>query len=138
MTTQFPEKTYISAHKNNRLFKNLFSIIGLSITQAAMYLAVVIFKLQMPYYLVLIFALTLLFSIYIGSISRALFYAIASSVIGLFISLLVVLIPPMILQDNFLVDFTFTLYLGLEVKLLIFNLVMCLISSLLGGIIGEK
>ena len=113
-------------------------MVGLSLSQAASYLAVVIFKLQLPYYMLIIFVFTFLFSVYLENLSKALFYTIASTIIGMIISLIVVLIPPIIFHDTFLIDFTITLYSSLEAKLFLFNIVICLISSIIGGMIGEK
>lgn len=130
------EKHFNRPKKN--IFLNITVIIGLSTSQAASYLAVVIFKLQLFYYMLIVFAFTFLFSIYLENLSKALFYAIASTITGLIISLIVVIIPPLIFQDTFLIDLTVNLYLGLEVKLLLFNIVICLISSIIGGMISEK
>jgi len=120
---------------NPQILKDIPGILGISLNQAAAYLAVVIFHLQIPHYLVIVFVLTLIFSLSAKNLLRAILYSIAAIIIGALITLGILLTPSIACGLD--VDYTITVYSYYAAKLLILNLVVAVPSAILGGLATE-
>jgi hypothetical protein len=130
------EKTSaIRKPKNTQISRNILWMLGISLNQAAAYLAVLLFHLQIPYYLVIVFIFTLIFSLSVKSLSRAVLYTIASTIIGAAITLGILLTPSIAVELN--VDYIETVYFYYAAKLLVLNLAASLPSAIIGGIASE-
>lgn len=127
-----------SKRKQSQVLKNTAWVLGFSFNQAVLYFAVFTFDLQIQYYLAATFILTFIFSVSLENLSRALLYSITSMVIGAFIALVILLIPPITLGPYSMVDFTISIYSAQIAKISIFNLPISTISAIIGGLISEK
>jgi hypothetical protein len=125
----------IRESKNAQILRGILGITGISLNQAAAFLASMTFHLQIPYYLVIVFVFTLIFSFSTKNLSRAIIYTIASMVIGALITLGILLIPAIACELD--VDYTITVYSYYAAKLLIFNLVVAIPSAIIGGLASE-
>jgi len=120
-----------------KILKGALWILGISLNQAAAYLAILLFHLQLPYYLAIVFVFTMIFSLSIKNVSRALFYTIASVIIGALITLGIILIPPIYFGSYLMIDYTIGIYSVYISKLLILNIIICTASALIGGLASE-
>lgn len=118
-----------------RQSRDILWLLGISLNQAATYIAVLLFHLQIPYYLVMVFVLTLIFSLSIKNISKAILYTIASTIIGAVITLGILLAPSLVVEFD--VDYIMEVYFYYEAKLLILSLVVSIPSAIIGGLTGE-
>jgi hypothetical protein len=121
--------------KNAQILRNSLRFLGICLNQAAAYFGVIIFHLEIPYYLVIVFVFTLIFSLSTRNLSRAILYTIASMIIGALITLGILLTPSIAFELD--VDYTMTVFSSYAAKLLVFNLVVSIPSAIIGGIISE-
>jgi hypothetical protein len=121
--------------KNTHILRDLSGILGISLNQAAAYLAVVVFHLQILYYMVIVFVFTLIFSLAIRSLSRAIIGTITSMIIGAVITLGILLTPSIAFKLN--MDTTITVFSSYAARLIVLNLVVSILSAIIGGIISE-
>lgn len=112
-------------------------LVGFSLNQAAAYLAFSLWKLDLSYYLLLVFVLTFVFSIYIKNLSIAIAFTVLSIIIGALITVGILLIPPLAYQSGLMIEFTLTLYPMLITKLVLLNMAISIFSSILGGLLSE-
>jgi hypothetical protein len=111
-------------------------IVGLSLNQAAAYVAYFIWKVDFSYYLVMVIFFTLVSSLYIRNLSKGLIYSLASIVIGAVIGLGIVLIPPYVHMSYGMIDATISSYAFSISKALVFNLMIDPFSSILGALLS--
>jgi len=130
------EKTSaIQKSTTTQITEKILWILGISLNQAAAYLAVMIFRLQIPHYLVIVFVFTLVFSLSTKNMSRAIVYTIVSTVIGALIAMGILLTPSFACELN--IDYTVTIFLFYAAKLMILNLVVGIPSAIVGGLVSE-
>jgi hypothetical protein len=110
-------------------------MLGISLNQAAAYLAVLLFHLQIMYYLVIVFVFTLIFSLSAKNLSKAVIYAIASTIIGAAITLGILLTPSIAVEFD--VNYIMDVYFYYVAKLLILSLTVGVPSAIIGGIVSE-
>lgn len=118
-------------------FRRATELLGFSLNQAAAYLAFSLWNLDLSYYLLVVFVLTFLFSIYIKNLSIGIAFTILSMIIGALITIGILLIPPLVHRSEFMIQFTLSAYPPLIAKLAVFNVVTSTISSILGGLLSE-
>jgi len=130
------EKTSAARQRKNiQILWNLLGILGISLNQAAAFAAVIIFGLQIPYYLAIVFVFTLIFSLSAKNMSRAILYTIISIIIGALITLGIFLTPSIAFEFD--VDTAITLFSSYAARLMILNLVVSTPSAIIGGLISE-
>jgi len=117
--------------------KKAIAPLGLFLNQATAYLAAFLWKLELPYYLVLIIIFTLIFSMYIKDISKSLAYTLTSVVIGGLIGLIILITPPVLYGSYETIDLILTLYTLTISKLAILNLVISMFCSLAGSFLTK-
>jgi len=127
-----PSKETLSL--NWKLFlKDLVLMLGLSLNLAATYLAFFIWKLNLFYCVVINLVFILIFSIYVKSLTKSIVSSVASIIIGGIIGLGIVLIPSIVHETSYeVIDLTISVYVTFISKLVIFNLVTCMFSSIFG------
>lgn len=118
-------------------FRRAIELLGFSINQAAAYLAFFLWNLDLSYYLLVVFVLTFVFSIYVKNMLVGIAFTILSMIIGALITIGILLIPPLVHRSEFMIQFTLTAYPPLIAKLAVFNVVISTLSSILGGLLSE-
>lgn len=118
------------------ILKETAIILGLSLNQAAAYAAFFIWKVDLPYYLVMIIFFTLVSSLYIRNLGKGLIYSLVSIVTGAVIGLGIVLIPPYVHMLYGEIDATISSYTFYISKALVFNLIIGPFCSILGGLLS--
>lgn len=121
-----------------RFLIEILVICGLSLNHAAVNLASFLWKVELSYYLVAISLFTLIFSIYIRNLEKCVFYVLISIVTGLIISAGILLMPPVIYGSDYMISgFSIVSYVAFISRYLIFNIVACLSTAILGGLLSE-
>jgi hypothetical protein len=130
------EKTRANPESTDaQIVKRVLWILGISLNQAAAYLAVAVFHMQVPQYLVVVFVFTLIFSLSTRDLPRAILYTLASVIFGALITLGILLTPAIAFELD--IDYTMTVFFYLAAKLLILNLVAGIPSAIIGGLASE-
>lgn len=129
-------KKEITFANTKLVLKGVIIALSLSINQAAAYLAVFLWKLEFPYYLIIVFVLTLISSSYIKNLTKSIAFTVISVFVGVIIGLGILLIPPAIFGSNVMIEYTITFYLLFTSKLAIFNSVISVFSSILGSLLS--
>ncbi len=128
------KKTIFADSKS--ILKSTIIMLGLSLNQATAFLAAFLWKVELPYYLVLAFIFALVSSIYIKNITKSVFFIIGSVFIGAIIALGIVLIPPVVFGSNEMIEFTFIVYSTFTAKLGVFGLIVSIFSSIFGSLVS--
>lgn len=118
-------------------FRRATELLGLSLNQAAAYLAVSLWNLDLSYYLLVVLVLTFVFSIYIKNLSIGIAFTVLSMIIGALITMGILLIPPLVYRSEFMIEFALIAYSMLIGKLVVFNMVISIFASILGGLLSE-
>jgi len=118
-------------------FRRATELLGLSLNQAAAYLAVSLWNLDLSYYLLVVLVLTFVFSIYIKNLSIGIAFTVLSMIIGALITMGILLIPPLVYRSEFMIEFALTAYPTFIAKLVVFNMVISIFASILGGLLSE-
>lgn len=118
-------------------FRRATELLGFSLNQAAAYLAFSLWNLDLSYYLLVVFVSTFVFSIYIKNLSIGIAFTVLSMIIGALITMGILLIPPLAYRSEFMIEFTLTAYPTVIAKLVVFNMVISIFSSILGGLLSE-
>jgi len=121
-----------------RFLIEILVIVGLSLNHAAVNLASFLWKIEISYYLVVVSLFTLIFSIYIRNLEKCVFYVLISIITGLIISAGILLMPPAIYGSDYMISgFSIVSYVTFISRYLIFNIVTCLSTAILGGLLSE-
>lgn len=128
------KKTIFADSKS--ILKSTIIMLGLSLNQATAFLAAFLWKVELPYYLVLAFIFALVSSIYIKNITKSVFFIIGSVFIGAIIALGIVLIPPVVFGSSEMIEFTFIVYSTFTAKLGVFGLIVSIFSSIFGSLVS--
>ena len=118
-------------------FRRATELLGFCINQAATYLAFTLWNFDLSYYLLVVFVLTFVFCIHIKNLSIGIAFTVLSIIIGAFITIGILLIPPLVYQSELMIEFILAAYPTVIGKLVLFNLVISIFSSILGGLVSE-
>ena len=134
-----PTKEKLSLNTKSFL-KDLVVTLGLSLNLAATYLALFIWKLNFLYCAVINLVFALIFSIYIKNLTKSIVSSVISIITGGIIGLGIVLMPSLLHGNSYeIIDLTIKVYVIFISKLAVFNLVLCVFSSIFGFLLaGDK
>lgn len=113
--------------------KELAIILGLSLNQAAAYLAFFIWKLEILYYIILILFFSLSFSAYKRELGKSIAYSLISAVVGVIIGLGIVIMPFAVNSDIEMMNLMLNVYIMSISKPFVVNMVVCIFSPTLSA-----
>lgn len=111
--------------------------LALSVNQASAYLLVLLWKIDVPYYMLINFGIILLFSAAIRSFTKAMALVLVSLVFGAIIAIITLIMPPLIYGQNYMINYTIDAYITFVGRTSIFSLIVCVLAVTIGSILSN-